>query len=149
MIDVNGRIKLSPSILRDYQRHTDSDIVLYCLPEGAIAAYPPNAWQEMRGQESNKAGLAGQSVVYRRNLRRFGAMSQSVVISNQGRITVPPAYRDYADLIPNNEVLLIGCEIGVEIWNPDRWLNESRLIQSHLAEKVEKEMNADLMMEEP
>ena len=147
-IDGNGRIKLTPGMLRDYQRHTDGDIVLYCLPEGAIAAYPPGVWQAMRGQESNRVELAARSVVYRRNLRRFGAMSQGVAISNQGRITVPSAYRDYAGLVPNTEVLLIGCEIGVEIWNSDRWNNESRLIQSHIAEKVEKEMSADLLMEE-
>ena len=148
MIDGTGRIKLSTNILRDYQRHTDNEIVLYCLPEGAVAAYPPSVWQTMRGHETNKAILATRSIVYRRTLRRFGAMSQGVKISNQGRITIPPAYREYANLIPNTEVLLIGCEIGVEIWNGERWLSESQLIQKHISEKVKIEMDADLLTED-
>ena len=145
MIDANGRIKLSQKLLKDFQHYSDGEVVLYCLPEGSIAAYPPTVWHTMRGPEENKAALAAQSVVYRRTLRRFGAMSQSVSISNQGRITIPIAYRDYAGLIPNSEILLIGCEIGVEIWNTDRWDNESDLIQKHIIGKGEQEMHADLM----
>ena len=147
IIDGTGRLKLSTNLLRDYQRHTDNEIVLYCLPEGAIVAYPPSVWQRMRGHEANKAILAARSVVYRRTLRRFGAMSQGVKISNQGRITIPSAYREYAKLVPNTEVLLIGCEIGVEIWNAERWLSESQLIQEHIFEKVKIEMDADLLTE--
>ena len=147
-IDANGRIKLSANMLRDYRRHTDGEVVLHCLPEGSIAAYPPKVWEIMRGNETNKVDLAARSVVYRRNLRRFGAMSLGVTISNQGRITVPAAYREYADLVPNSEILLIGCEIGVEIWNIDRWLEESELIRKHVTDKAEQEMNADLFVKD-
>ena len=144
MVDTNGRLKLSSNVLRDYQRYTDGPVVLHCLPEGSIAVYPPKTWEAMRGYEMNRAELAARSAVYRRNLRRFGAMSSSAVISNQGRITIPPAYRDYANLSPNTEVLVVGCEIGIEIWNMQSWLQESELIQKHIVDKTEQEMNADL-----
>ena len=90
---------------------------------------------------------AAQSIVYRRTLRRFGAMSISVVVSNQGRITIPLAYRDHAALLPNNQAVVIGCEIGVEVWNCDRWQAEAELIQEHVVNKGQSEMDTDLKRE--
>ncbi len=144
MIDGNGRVKLSAGELRNFKRHTDGDVILYCLPEGAIAVYPPAIWETMRGAEPDRASKAANSVVFRRSLRRFGAMSSGAVISNQGRITISPLFRDYASLQPNSEVFVIGCEIGVEIWNSERWREETQLIQQHISDKSVHEMDADL-----
>ena len=148
MIDSNGRVKLSTIWLENYKKYTDRDVILHCLPEGSIVIYPPKFWQEMRGSENNKSVQAAQSLVFRRNLRRFGAMSVGIAISNQGRITIPPAYRTFAELTINTEIMLVGCEIGLEIWNMERWAQETQLIQKHITHKGEYEMNADLIKDD-
>ncbi len=148
VLDGNGRIKLSTALLRNFKRYTDGEVVLHCLPEGAIAVYPPHIWKAMRGQESDREAQAANSVVYRRLIRRFGAMSQGAAISNQGRVTIPPSYREYADLVPNSPISVVGCEIGVEIWNPSRWGKESELIHQHVFSKGENEMSIDVSRED-
>ena len=46
-VDANGRIKLSPRVIEDFARR-GSDVVLHCLPEGAVAVYPEDIYLEMR-----------------------------------------------------------------------------------------------------
>ena len=144
MIDGNGRIKLSSDILKDFHRQTDTNVVLHCLPEKAVAIYPPQIWQTIRGRENDKQFKVIDSLVRRRVHRRFGSMSVNAVISNQGRVTIPSAFRLFSELVPNSEVMLVGCEIGVEVWNFERWQAETEIIQQHVIEKGENEMNIDL-----
>ena len=143
-VDANGRLKLSPRFLSDFGSKEATDIVLHCLPEGAIAVYPEDVYLEMRSAESKPAAKVGSSLVFRRSLRRFGSMSQPQVISKQGRLTLPPAYRDYADLHAGTDTVVVGVEIGVEIWNAKRWAAELDIINGHVSEKGEIEMADDL-----
>ena len=80
-------------------------------------------------------------------MRRFGALSKSEMISAQGRITVPVPYRNYAGLIPGEDVIVVGCEIGIELWNASRWSEELEKINIHFNEKGEREMSSDLCEE--
>jgi DNA-binding transcriptional regulator/RsmH inhibitor MraZ len=115
------------------------------LPEGAIAVYPEKVYVQMRGAEERPVERASNSLVFRRSLRRFGAMSQPQAISKQGRLTLPPAYRDYADLQSGAEAVVIGVEIGVEIWNAQRWAEELNVINGHISDKGDMEMAEDLI----
>ena len=142
-IDANGRIKLAPRFLDDF-RSTGDEVVLHCLVEGALGVYPTTTWKQMRQAEPRPAARAAGSTVFRRQLRRFGAFSQMETITNQGRITVPPHFRDVLDLQPRTEVILVGCEIGLEIWNAQAWQKESQIILQHEQKKAIAEMEADL-----
>ncbi len=146
-LDKSGRIKFSPRILSDFKDACSGNIVLHCLPEGAVAVYPEDTYLQMRRQESRIAEQAANSALFRRNMRRFGAFSQSEIISSQGRVTIPVAYRDHAQLITNNEVVIIGVEIGVEIWHPQRWLEEINKIDDYNSLKSEQEIALDLRNE--
>ena len=46
-IDANGRIKFSPRILRDFNDQCSGQIVMHCLPEGALAVYPEEIFQQL------------------------------------------------------------------------------------------------------
>jgi MraZ protein len=143
-VDANGRVKLSPRFISDFTERCSGEVVLHCLPEGALALYPEEVYLQMRRNEARPAERAASSMVFRRNLRRFGSLSQPEKISAQGRITVPPAYREYAGLAPGSEIVVVGVEIGVEIWNAERWDEEMKMINQHAIEKGELEMAADL-----
>ena len=148
LIDANGRIKFSPRVLADFKKSDDAEIVLHCLPEGALAVYPENIYLQMRQSEQGVAEKAASSLVFRRMIRRFGSLSRSEKISAQGRVTIPAAYREYADLPPGKEVVVVGCEIGIEIWSLDRWNEELDRMNEHVREKGEREMSADLLAED-
>ena len=144
-MDANGRVKLSPRVLEDFAR-SGSDVVLHCLPEGAVAVYPAKIYEAMRSPETDAAERAGKSMVFRRELRRFGAWSTPQRISTQGRITVPPEYRDFAGLSAAGGIVVVGVEIGIEIWDRARWQEEQKNLMEHAREKGEREMAGDLLM---
>lgn len=142
-VDANGRVKLSPRFLMDFGRD-GGGVVLHCLPEGALGLYPAAHWTQMRAADADRGPAAGRNVVWRRQLRRFGALTQSDSISRQGRITIPQHFRDLVALQPGTEAVLVGAEIGVEIWNADRWQKEFEILLAHEQEKARLQMEADL-----
>ena len=144
LVDANGRIKFSPRVIDDFTTECEGNIVIHCLPEGAIAIYPEATYLEMRQAETAAASKTASSLLLRRSMRRFGALSKSETISRQGRITLPPAYRQYAAIQSGSEVIVVGTEIGVEIWNATRWNEELEKMNEHVTLKGEQEMNADL-----
>ena len=125
-VDANGRIKLSPRVIEDFSSR-GGDVVLHCLPEG-----------------NNPAERAGDSIVFRRTLRRFGAWSQSGKISAQGRITLPQMFKEHAGIENGTDAVVVGIEIGVELWSLERWEAEQRKIMEHSMKKDELEMMRDL-----
>lgn len=143
-IDANGRVKLSSRFIEDFIHRCGGDVVLHCLPEGAVAVYPEDVYRQMRAGVGQAAEKAGLSIVQRRILRSFGALSSPDQITRQGRLTLPTAYRSSADLQPGTEIYLVGVEIGVEIWNAARWEKELLDINAHMLQKGEMEMAADL-----
>ncbi len=143
-VDSNGRVKFSPRTCSDFKNRCNGEVVLHCLSEGALAVYPEEIYMQMRRAETRPAEKAGSSLVFRRNLRRFGSLSSSEKVSAQGRITIPSGIRKMLDLTPGEEIVVVGAEIGVEIWNAARWDDEIEKINSHAEEKGEREMKADL-----
>ncbi len=142
-IDSNGRLKLSPRFLMDFGR-TGNDVVVHCLPEGALGIYPATVWAKLRQTDEQTCAEVGRSIVLRRQLRRFGALSQTEQITNQGRLTIPVPFRRVVGLEPGTEAVLVGCEIGLEVWNAEAWEREFELLLQHERDKAAAEMQADL-----
>lgn len=143
LIDANGRLKLCPRFLELFRSAAD-EIVLHCLPEGALGVYSPQVWQQMRQFEPRPAARAANSLLHRRQLRRFGALTHTERLTNQGRLTIPAQFRDRLNLQPGSEAVTVGCEIGIEIWNAEAWLTESEEVMNHELQRGYAEMQADI-----
>jgi MraZ protein len=61
-------------------------------------------------------------------MRVFFAGASDEVPDKQGRITVPPALREYAGLRRSGDVAVIGANTRVEVWDAEAW-------QRYLAEQ--------------
>lgn len=144
LIDANSRIKLPPRLIEDFLSDGNGDVVFYSLPEGALAIYPERVYAEMRRRDADDIRKAGMSMLKRRDLRRFGAWSSSGKITPQGRLTLPAEFRTPALLEPGTEAIIIGVEIGVEIWNLKRWQQEIDVINSHELNRGDLELAQDL-----
>ena len=140
LIDANGRLKLPPRLIEDFLADGDGEIVMYCLPEGAVALYPEAVYHKMRNRAADAVREAGTSILKRRDFRRFGAWSCAASITPQGRLTLPPGFREPAALSPGAEAIIVGVEIGAEIWNWNRWNSELELIQQHELTRGDIEM---------
>ena len=143
-IDSSGRLKLPSVYYSLFDEGGVGELILYCLPEGAVGIYPIETWKEIRELEEAQKKLAAHSFVHRRQMRQFGAMSQQVSLSKQGRITIPALFREFASIDNSEPIILAGVEIGLEIWNADRWKAEMLDIQNHYNTKASQEMNLDL-----
>ena len=144
LVDANGRVKLCSRFEKEFKSGGSTEVVLHCLPEGGLGVYPPAVWEQIRAAEDAVIAKSATSVVARRQLRRFGAMTQVEELSNQGRITLPQGFRETLELLPGNDVVLVGCECGIEIWNLGRWQEEQRKLLEHEALRAAAEMKADV-----
>ena len=121
---------------------------MYVLPEGAVALYPEETYREMRAREISDTDNVGASFAARRSLRRYGSLTMSAVLTRQGRVTLPERFRKLTGLQPGVEACVVGVEIGVEIWNLQRWQSELELIDNHEIDRGDLEMARDLKLEE-
>lgn len=145
VLDANGRLKLPPLLLMDLAANNDSGrVMMYCLPEGCLAVYPMSEWENQRRQGDSIAGDLLNDAALRRQHRRIGALSQSDVISNQGRITIPVMFRDMLGLQAGSEIMLVGAEKWVELWSIKAWEQELNIIADHEQKRVAADMDADL-----
>ncbi len=117
---------------------------MHGLPEGALALYPEEVYQEMRERETSEFDRIGSSFTARRSIRRFGALSYPDKITRQGRITLPVAFREHAGLKPGDEACVVGVEIGVEIWSVERFAQEMNDIQELQMQMRKQEIIAEL-----
>ncbi len=147
LVDANGRVKLPVHFIEDFLADGKGDVVFYCLPEGALAIYPEKVYSEMRRRDNEAIQLAGMSMLKRRDLRRFGAWSSSGQITRQGRVTLPLEFRQPTMLDAGTEAIVIGVEIGVEIWNLQSWQNELEVINNHAINRGDLELAQDLNSE--
>lgn len=144
LVDANGRIRLTQRVVEDFLREGASAIVMHGLPEGCIALYPEAVWRRMRAPTLNSPEQLGGSFALRSSLRRFGALTCSGEISRQGRITLPELLRDHAGLDAGSEAVVVGVEIGVEIWESERFREEMASAGKREALKREREFDREL-----
>ena len=64
------------------------------------------------------------------DVQRFGRMLstrfRTVKLANRARLLVPEGYREFLGVEPNQEVILVGAVICVEIWSVDAWIETLR-----------------------
>lgn len=144
-VDASGRVKLSRRFEGDFKSLGTLRVVLHCLPEGGLAVYPLELWEQMRSEDTVAMAMnAGHSIVARRQLRRLNCMTQVDELSSNYRLTVPPEFRPLLALEPGTTAMLVGCGVGIEVWNSERWAAELGTVRAHEEERALAEMQADL-----
>lgn len=58
--------------------------------------------------------------------RLLSTRSRTVKLANRSRLLLPEGFREFLDVGPNNDVIVVGAVICVEIWNPQAWLDVLR-----------------------
>lgn len=95
-------------------------------------------WQASDWQERIDAGvsLIRQKIEAGRMERRYGEVQrlgrllstrhQTVKLANRSRLLIPDEFREFLGVSPNQEVMLVGAAICIEIWNLDAWVEVLR-----------------------
>ncbi len=111
-LDQKGRL-IIPARFRN---HLATGAILTRGLDRNLVIYPQQAWRNVCDQ-LNQMPITHPTGRALRRLLFSGAVEMA--LDKQGRILVPAYLRDYAAL--DGEVLIIGMETFLEVWNPSEW----------------------------
>ena len=119
-MDDKGRFGL-PAKLRTVadskgKPYLENDLILTKGLEGCLTLYPGGEWQDIQERLSS---LSFTQKDYRFFSRRFYSSAAAVSPDRSGRILVPSHLIEEAGL--KKELLVIGVNNWIEIWNPERF----------------------------
>ncbi len=112
-IDAKGRVNI-PAKFR--QVLTEINANTFVVTKGldpCVWVYPQIIWQNIMTELSNLSSLSALNRTFVRSTTRYATFS---TYDKQGRIQIPQALIDYAQL--DKDVLIIGMVNKIEIWNP-------------------------------
>ena len=128
VIDDRFRISLPPELAEPVSS-AEGDVILVKERAGCLSLWRAADWQ--RRMESG-VELIRQKIQLGRMEQRWGDVqrlgrllstrSRPVKLAGRSRLVVPEGFREFLDVPPETEVVLIGAVICVEIWQPQAWL---------------------------
>ena len=128
VIDDRFRISLPPELAEPVTDES-GDTILAKERYGCLSLWRAADWQQ---RVNDGVGLIRQKIQSGRmeqkwgEVQRFGRLlstrSTTVKLANRSRLVVPEGFREFLDVPPNSEVMLVGAVVCVEIWNPAAWL---------------------------
>lgn len=131
-LDERFRVSLPPEMAATVTDEAGESIVAK-ERYGCLSLWPAAEW---RKRFEDGVGLIEQKIRVGRmedrwaDVQRLGRMIstryRTVKLANRSRLLIPEGFREFLDVAPNGEVMLIGAAICVEVWNPTAWLEVLR-----------------------
>ena len=128
-IDSKGRI-IIPTRFRDIIIEGGNNGLMISKLDGGLVAYTIEEWNKI---ESKILSMAEKSENMRRFRRVFIGGAFECSADKQGRILIPPALRQYAEL--KKEIALVGVLDHFEIWSRESWDRENMEIENDYNQK--------------
>ncbi len=95
--------------------------------DGCVFVYPIETWKEVATQLNQWPTTRTEA----RFIARLLFAGNETTLDKQGRISISPPLREHADLKLGGEVIVVGVNDRIELWNKERW--------RAVTEKLEKE----------
>lgn len=114
-VDDRGRVALPAR----YRQEFLEGVVLTMGQEECIEVYTLSGFAAMSDLVASQPAT---TVEGRRSRRLFDSQSFDTEVDRQGRVLVPPRFREAATL--NGRVIIAGRRECLEIWNPEKWEEE-------------------------
>ncbi len=128
-LDEKGRVTIPPRFRNSFK----DGIVLTPGQERCIIGYTLAEWKRLAAE------LTGSSATPNSKLRRLNraifATAFSTRIDGQGRVALPVPLRDYAAI--EDDVVIAGVNIYLEIWSKDLWEEEKAVSQEQAWQIIE------------
>ena len=114
-IDAKGRLIVPAK----YREELGETFVITNGNDGCLNIYTEEAWETFLG----KLQLLPSNRDKREIIRAFVSQANPVELDKQGRILIPPALREHAEL--KKDVVLAGAIDKIEVWDKDNWEAET------------------------
>jgi MraZ protein len=96
---------------------------------GCVSLWQAREWQKRLDEG---VSLIRQKIQAGRLEQRWGDVQrlgrllstrfESVQLANRSRLLIPEGFREFLGVAPNQEVVIVGAVVCVELWNPAAWL---------------------------
>lgn len=127
-IDDRGRVPLPAR----YREAFAAGVVLVEAEDGCVELYTATGYEEEAAFLTSQRAHRKKS---RRLRRGFFARSMDADMDRQGRVLLPPRFRQHGDL--NGAVIVVGRGECLEVWNPARWEAERALVDQEFGAALE------------
>ncbi len=132
-IDEKGRL-IIPAKLRD---DLGENFVICNGLEGCLFVYSQEEWSKFVTELEALPRMSKDARIYKRYF--FGSASEGT-FDKQGRVVIPPPLRKTANL--EKDVVLVGVQDHVEIWDKARWDEQSIVSEEDLDAIAERILGA-------
>jgi MraZ protein len=123
-LDAKGRVILPA----EFREPLASGAVLTKVLDGCLGVYSREGFEQMaeRVRDSARRGP-----VERRAARSWFSAARPFTPDKQGRVAIPQTLREYAGL--ERDVMVLGVDNRIELWNPGKWREHEALGQSDIS----------------
>jgi MraZ protein len=128
VIDDRYRITL-PQEMAEAITDLAGDTILAKERSGCLSLWRAADWQK---RIDDGIGLIKQKIHAGRMEQKWGDVQRlgrllstrfrTVRLANRSRLVVPEGFREFLDVAPEGEVMVVGAVVCVEIWQPRAWL---------------------------
>jgi MraZ protein len=127
-LDERYRISI-PGEFADLLGAQSSDCILAKERPGCLSLWSTPVWQTRLDEGMNlvkqkmRAGRLQEKIAEVQLLGRLlSTRHKTVQLAGRGRLLIPEGFREFLGVEPNNETLIIGAAVCVEIWRPAAWI---------------------------
>ena len=134
---IDQRFRFSiPGELLEAIGHDPKEMVLAKERPGCISLWDPATWEsklEARMDLIEKKIQLGDFDRQIPHLQMLGRLlstrDRTVQLTGRGRVVIPEGFREFLDVKPGEEIMIVGAAVCIEIWNPKHWIRyiESRM----------------------
>jgi MraZ protein len=114
-LDAKGRVAI-PTRHRAALLDSGKALVLTAHPEGCVLIYPAAEWEPVRARVEGFPSLDPKASWWKRLLLGF---EEHVAADGSGRILLPPALRQHANL--ERDAMMVGQGRYFELWDSGVW----------------------------
>lgn len=115
-LDDKHRLAIPKRMREQFGEKDAEDFYVAPGPDRSLELHSPNGFERLAERRS---ALSSSRADVRNYLRVFYSQAESVQVDGQGRIRIPERLVNFAGL--SKEVVLLGVQEHVEIWDLARW----------------------------
>lgn len=120
-LDAKGRLAIPVRYREALAETAAGELVATVDRDRCLLLYPRPRWEEIERDLARLPSLQPEARAIQRMLLGYAAEMQ---MDGHGRILLPPALREYAEL--DHKVVMIGQGHRFELWSEDRWSEVTR-----------------------
>jgi MraZ protein len=126
-LDERHRLSI-PQELVDLLMSGGSDCILAKERPGCLSLWNATAWQarldegvELVKSKIRAGKLAGQLEEVQLLSCLLSTRHKTVQLAGRGRLSIPDGFREFLQVEPGGEVIVVGAGICVQMWAPSAW----------------------------